>query len=783
MAGTSDCQTPRSFPYLPSCITDQHVMAISSNLTQLTSLSLCHCTALTDMAAIQIITAPSPYLKKIDLTDCRLITDLAVHVIAQLCNQLEELSLQGCGLVTDDALVDLALHCTRLQKINIGLCHRVSDKTLMALLESSGRMTQLDPTSKVRTRNARLSKLAPNHMASAASRFFQTLPSTLEEIIIHNAYVLNRDDINCLVDRVGVSLKVLQLDNANAINSETLTHILTACPNLTVLCIPRAIRLDDAGVARLAEAKCARSLAELDLSSCHSLTDACLTSLAKSVTSTMETTVKGKFVGEHEGQASLFPNLRRLDLSYNDKMTLAGIIPMVMSLKNLCALDVSFCGEGVTRPWTNPLSSTLLSPRSFIMCQDVTQGNDPSASGNTSAEGYEESTADATMSMHQQPAQLSYLRNSQSLIINVAAAVAVPSRPGVGRYVGPRLNLSGPPATSSISQNNNLLPQHPQQYPGQGFQADRHQYRQQMPQYTRRRSSASSVSSSSSSSSASSSSSSASTASSTTSYSSTSTLLSGDENRYEKAANKDPCLYSHHQQPPRCLPPEFSIPLAGRMDVLENTPTRVGIPPRFHQDSWFTPQHQQQLQQLYSMQIQQQRDLQDQQAQALLTGAGQDQQPAIAMALAHATAMSALSPEMMAHPIMAAARVGVASMGGDGGAHGRGRGRGQGQTQEQGYGQGYRYGNPITSYLRDLNENLNTRLRIRSGDRFSNTPGVEPSEGSRASGSGVGTRPHHRLHRQPLSHQRREPFANAVLGHCEISGWGLMKLKEEWSAI
>ncbi|KAG0347958.1 hypothetical protein BG005_011797 [Podila minutissima] len=299
LTGSTDCQAPRPFPYLPSCITDRHLSSLSPSLTHLTSLNLAHCSAISDVSVIDIVTSSSPYLKKIDLTECRLITNLTIQVIARLCSQLEEISLQGCGLIRDDAIEELALYCTRLQKIDIGQCQRASDRAVLALLT------------------------------------------------------------------IGLTLKTLRLDNGNAVTSDTLTYILGACPKLTVLCIPRATRLDDMGVIQLASARCATTLVELDLSACRNLTDACLTRLAlasrdiaTSSISTLSHDIKGKSKGESPQEPPcLFPNLRRLDLSYNGKLTLTGIIPLVMSLKSLCALDVSFCGDGVTTAWSSSLET------------------------------------------------------------------------------------------------------------------------------------------------------------------------------------------------------------------------------------------------------------------------------------------------------------------------------------------------------------------------------------------------------------------------------------------
>lgn len=851
------------------------------------------------MAVIQLITSSSPYLRRIDLTECRLLTNLTVKVIARLCSQLEELSLQGCGLVTDDAIEEVALHCNRLRRINIGQCQRVGDKSLEALLRASGRMTHLNPSSRVRTRNAQLTKLgvagcrgitysglsaiteqlnaarateqdgylqpqrsslvsldftcpavktpivenvnglsvstvittaASTRTQSQASRFFRTLPVTLEEISIHDAYTLSHSDIITLVDQVGLGLKVLRFDHANAINSETLGHVLAVCPNLTVLSIPRASRLDDSGVVQLIGARCAGSLVELDLSACHSLTDGCLTALAKCTPaspriSTLPENDKGKGIQE-QPDPCLFPNLRRLDLSYNDKMTLGGIIPLVMSLKNLCALDVSFCGDGVTRSWSSTLESLrpILNPTSAssamdsigvdnllgdaVIESDHSEDEDSSSSSQQQYSPQQEQQLQFSPHMASstgvQPPPQQYGLSSQNLqrFMNGVAPLVNPSRLGLGRYVGPLLNR----ATSSnniTNTNNDIVPQHPQQYPGQGGTSlDR-------TLGNRRRSSASSMTSSSSTSSIMSSSSSGS------SSSSSSSSLSMTSDCFSSSSSSGPKRTTHSRRR-SCS----RILLADRLDVLENTPRRVGIAASFHFESWFTPQHQLQLQHLFQIQSQHQRDMQEIQAaaaqaalsnQMLLnpqnangnngTGAG----AAAANLFANSMPFAALSAEMMNHPVMTAIRVGAATVGGinNGGgppAHGNGIGVGGG-----GGGGGDAHGglhgaggnNAISQNLFDSHTNHNEtapppvyhgnrRLSMTAGEGGPGAGAGAPGAGNRAVGGSGGVRHHHRHHYQhPHYHQhhRRSPLSSAATGHCEISAWGLIKLREEWAAV
>ncbi|KAF9964560.1 hypothetical protein BGZ70_006289 [Mortierella alpina] len=570
------------------------------------------------------------------------------------------------------------------------------------------------------------------HVGSAVSQFFQGLPATLEEITIHDAHILNHDDIISLVRRVGASLQRLRLDNANAVNSETLTYILTLCPNLSVLCIPRAIRLDDAGVIQLVSARCAQSLVELDLSSCHSLTDTCLIGLAEASNrsgQSPEENAKGKSVEERQEQPSVFPNLRKLDLSYNDKLTLTGIIPVVLSLKSLCALDVSFCGDGVTRSWANP-SLPALVRQTLELCQEETQDSDAAYMENT-----EETFPGPRMIISQQDGQQLNQQNQQGSrpANNASPTSPTLSQLGLRCYVGPQLNTRSASSAVLSMQDNNIIPVHPQQYPGQ--RSEPHQPHQSIPQSSRRRSSASSVSSSSSSSSSS---------STLSCVSDTSSSSSSSTSSFGSMAHQHPCHSS-----------DVLIPLTARMDVTEALPTRLGMPAYFHQDAWFTPQHQQQLQQLFQIQLQQQQDLQNQQMQAALTGAGQQHQLAAATALAHATAMAPLLPEMMVHPIMAASRVGAASVDGDEGMRQLGNGQGDVATMD----------------IFGLNENFGTLRLNQRGDR-SNASGVGAVSGPRDGGRAI-PRHYFRQQYQALSYGRRGHLMGVMAGHCE--------LKEEWA--
>ncbi|KAF9430634.1 hypothetical protein BGZ94_005442 [Podila epigama] len=830
-AGDSHCQDPRPFPYLPSCITDSHLSALSPYLGHLSILNLAHCIALTDVSVIDVIVSSSPYLKRIDLTECRLITNLTVQVIAQFCSQLEDISLQGCGRVTDDAIEELLHLCTHLQKVNIGQCHRAGDRALLAILNRSelrparishigiagcrsvtmeGLMAigqhfsdgdHLDeeteddndrpeganddnrpcqrifegsslrsleftcpvPASMTESTSTQIgqagtggtpptlstSLLQPKTPSTPVGRLFQSLPRSLEAISIHEAYQLRPNDILFLVQRFGPSLTQLCLDNSNAVTSKTFTHILAACPRLKILRIPRATLLDDAALVQLGTARCAATLEELDLSACRNLTDACLTrlallsrdieavsSLSSYVAMSTLSDVKGK--GKEEGTSQpkekevapcLFPSLRRLDLSYNSKVTLNGIIPLVLSLKNLCALDLSFCGEGITSPWSSSLEVLCDSLRSMTISQ--TEGS------------LREGCSYETVSNRVPEASLPS-SPTQTTATTPPYAEAIPWRRGLGRYVGPMLNR---PTTAT--QNNNTVPQHPLQYPGQGstpsdtpavslplsnsrrysdsdslvHTVDDTAPNSRAGAFGVRRYSETASSSSSYSSSSSSSPSSPSSSSSSSPSSSSSRLLSN-----------------------------VPIHLAARTDLLERTPRSVGVPTVFLLDAWFTPLHQLQLQNLFQMQLQHQRELHMQMVANLQQGAFQQQQQQQQEQQALDLVTTLLPHEVMVHPVMTATRLGAATVGGTDtvdliNEHGGGGG-GSGQLDQD----------------EDFVDSSATRTdtnQSRVNGNIRSARGTNPNR----SNSLVGGK------------------NLAITGHCEISGWGLALLRDEWAHV
>ncbi|KAG0031958.1 hypothetical protein BGZ81_000224 [Podila clonocystis] len=111
-----------------------------------------------------------------------------------------------------------------------------------------------------------------------------------------------------------------------------------------------------------------------------------------------------------------------------------------------------------------------------------------------------------------------------------------------------------------------------------------------------------------------------------------------------------------------------------------------------------------------------------------------------ASAIASAAELAAvLPPEMMVHPVMTATRVGVATIG----------------------------GSTASAELFDMGDDLDT---VHGTSRQTTATGGRRSSNAQTLNSG------------DSSSRRSSVSAKfTASGHCEVSGWGLSRLREEWS--
>ena len=92
----------------------------------LQKINVSHCRLLTDIG-ISAIAQHCRLLSHIILSHCSLMTDIGVSAIAQHCPLLSDISLSDCSLLTDIGVSAIAQHCPLLSHIDFCNCVNITD--------------------------------------------------------------------------------------------------------------------------------------------------------------------------------------------------------------------------------------------------------------------------------------------------------------------------------------------------------------------------------------------------------------------------------------------------------------------------------------------------------------------------------------------------------------------------------------------------------------------------------------------------------------------------------
>lgn len=82
-------------------------------------------------------------LKKLNLTDCRMLTSVVISKLAECCSQLREVILYNCIWVAPRALADVFKNCHHLEKVDLTSCSRMDGDCVSSLAENCPKLTFL----------------------------------------------------------------------------------------------------------------------------------------------------------------------------------------------------------------------------------------------------------------------------------------------------------------------------------------------------------------------------------------------------------------------------------------------------------------------------------------------------------------------------------------------------------------------------------------------------------------------------------------------------------------
>jgi hypothetical protein len=88
-----------------------------------------------------------PFLKKVDLYDCRKLTDVGIIKLAENCKDIRELNLRWDNVYTpytDKAIIAIGENCKNLTDLNLLNCNKVTDLGIKVIGENCKNLTDLN---------------------------------------------------------------------------------------------------------------------------------------------------------------------------------------------------------------------------------------------------------------------------------------------------------------------------------------------------------------------------------------------------------------------------------------------------------------------------------------------------------------------------------------------------------------------------------------------------------------------------------------------------------------
>ncbi|KAI1295687.1 hypothetical protein EDD11_007860 [Mortierella claussenii] len=88
-----------------------------------------------DIGHIQSIVYGCPFIASLDLSNCTLLRDNAIQMIAEQLGSrcLTSLVLSGCVRITDLAVLSICAYAVRLENLELSECDRISDSSVLEL--------------------------------------------------------------------------------------------------------------------------------------------------------------------------------------------------------------------------------------------------------------------------------------------------------------------------------------------------------------------------------------------------------------------------------------------------------------------------------------------------------------------------------------------------------------------------------------------------------------------------------------------------------------------------
>ena len=111
-------------------VTDDDVVRVAREYSNLQSLDLGYCSNITDASVTEVARRCSN-LQTLNLYCCIRITDASVMEVGRRCSNLQTLNLGGCSNITDASVMEVGRRCSNLQTLNLAGSRNITEVSVM----------------------------------------------------------------------------------------------------------------------------------------------------------------------------------------------------------------------------------------------------------------------------------------------------------------------------------------------------------------------------------------------------------------------------------------------------------------------------------------------------------------------------------------------------------------------------------------------------------------------------------------------------------------------------
>ena len=236
-----------------------------------------------DRSSVHYFLLRNPRLVHVNLSGLKELSNSAMRIIAQGCQQLEHLNVSWCHGVDTRGLLRVVQSCTRLKDLRAGEIKGFNDKAMLLELFERNNLERLVVSHCLDLDDESLQLLIHGEDPEIDPLEERAIvaPRKLRHLDLSRCKNLTGNGVKCLAYNVP-HLEGLQLSHCDGITDDAVTGIFETVSHLTHLDLEELDELSNASLQDLAKSPCASKLQHLNISYCEKLGDTGMLQVLKS---------------------------------------------------------------------------------------------------------------------------------------------------------------------------------------------------------------------------------------------------------------------------------------------------------------------------------------------------------------------------------------------------------------------------------------------------------------------------------------------------------------------